>query len=56
MQMLDVPGVDITDYDGDDGNITTLNHNLWMVNLIDNLTISEVMDLHGDVVCAEYIA
>lgn len=49
------PGSDILDYDGDSGNVTTLNHNLWMVDLISNHTIREVMDLQGDVICAQYV-
>ncbi|KAI9170684.1 Tyrosinase P [Paramyrothecium foliicola] len=52
---FEYPGADILDYDGDDGNITTLNHNLWMAGLISNHTIAEVMDLNGEVICAEYI-
>ncbi|KAI1339821.1 amino acid transporter [Xylariaceae sp. FL0016] len=52
---FDYPGADILDYDGDDGNVTTLNHNLWMVGLIANATIADVMDLGGDLICAEYI-
>lgn len=50
-----LPGTDITDYWGDSGNVTTLNHVLWMVGLIDNGTIAEVMDIGGDVICAEYV-
>lgn len=36
-------------------NITTLNHNLWMVDLLPNVTIADVMDLGGDTICAEYL-
>lgn len=43
------------DYDGDPANVTTLNHNLWMLGLIPNTTVGEVMDLGGDLICAEYI-
>lgn len=49
------PGADILDYDGDPGNVTTLNHNLWMVGLIPNATIADVMDLGGETICAEYV-
>ncbi|GME51120.1 Amino acid transporter [Neofusicoccum parvum] len=49
------PGSAIYDYDGDPGNVTTLNHNLWMVGVIPNVTIAEVMDLGGSIVCAEYV-
>lgn len=49
------PGPEILDYDGDEGNVTTLHHNLWMVGLIPNATIGEVMDLRGELICAEYV-
>ncbi|RSL40767.1 hypothetical protein CEP51_016655 [Fusarium floridanum] len=42
-------------YDGDDGNVTTLNHNLWMAGIAPNATIREVMDLSSDLICAEYV-
>ena len=48
-------GPEFTDYFGDNGNITTLNHNLYMTELYPNVTIADVMDLHGDVICSEYI-
>ncbi|KAI0163486.1 amino acid transporter [Pestalotiopsis sp. NC0098] len=49
------PSAAFIDYDGDAGNDTTLNHVLWMANIIPNVTIAEVMDLNGDMICAEYI-
>ncbi|KAK9420202.1 putative Tyrosinase copper-binding domain-containing protein [Seiridium unicorne] len=49
------PSNEIMDYDGDAYNTTTLNHVLWMANLAPNATISEVMDLGGDSICAEYV-
>ncbi|KAF4545856.1 Amino acid transporter [Lasiodiplodia theobromae] len=49
------PPASMTDYFGDDGNVTTLNHNLWMAGLIPNVTVGDVMDLGGEVICAEYI-
>lgn len=45
----------MTDYFGDGGNVTTLNHNLWMAGLIPNVTVGDVMDLGGEVICAEYL-
>ncbi|KAI1360115.1 hypothetical protein F5Y08DRAFT_344034 [Xylaria arbuscula] len=48
-------GPEFTDYFGDNGNITTLNHRLYMTELYPNLTIADVMDLNGDVICSEYI-
>lgn len=49
------PSAAVLDYDGDSGNTTTLNHTLWMVGIIPNATIAEVMDLGGDLICAEYV-
>lgn len=42
-------------YSGDAGNTTTLNHTLWMMNIVPNATIAEVMDLRGELICADYI-
>lgn len=45
-----------TDYFNDNGgNITTLNHTIYMAEIYPNLTIADLMDLNGDVVCSEYI-
>ncbi|KAH8749491.1 amino acid transporter [Diaporthe sp. PMI_573] len=54
---LTSPGPEFTEYSGDGGNVTTttLNHTLWMVGLIPNKTIADVMDLGGDLICAEYV-
>lgn len=49
------PSAALIDYDGDPGNVTTLNHTLWMANVIPNATIGDVMDLGGDLICAEYV-
>lgn len=43
------------DYDGDPGNDTTLNHVLWMQEIIPNKTIAEVMDSSNSLICAEYV-
>ncbi|KAK8065488.1 Tyrosinase ustQ [Apiospora hydei] len=41
---------------GDDGgSVTTLNHRLWMAGILPNITIAEVMDIHSEVICAEYL-
>jgi len=40
--------------DGGGGDVTTLNHNLWVAEILPNVTIAEVMDIHGDIICAEY--
>ncbi|KKY29885.1 putative amino acid transporter [Diaporthe ampelina] len=52
---LSYPTAAVLDYDGDSGNVTTLNHTLWMVNLIANATAGDVMDLGGSTSCAEYV-
>ncbi|KAI1260053.1 amino acid transporter [Xylariaceae sp. FL1019] len=49
------PSDAIMDYDGDAYNTTTLNHNLWMAGIAPNATVRDVMDLKGDLICAEYI-
>jgi tyrosinase len=49
------PSTALTDYDGDFGNVTTLNHTLWMVGVIPNATIGDVMDLRGELMCADYV-
>ncbi|KAK7430953.1 hypothetical protein QQZ08_002482 [Neonectria magnoliae] len=43
------------DYDSDDSNVSTLNHNLWMIGVMPNATIREVMDFGDDLICAEYV-
>jgi tyrosinase len=48
-------GPEFTDYFGDNGNITTLNHRIYMAGLYSNITIADVMDLNGPVICSEYI-
>jgi tyrosinase len=49
------PSASVMDYNGDAYNTTTLNHVLWMGNLGANATVGEVMNLNGDLVCAEYV-
>ncbi|KAF7522554.1 hypothetical protein G7054_g12090 [Neopestalotiopsis clavispora] len=48
-------GPEFTDYFGDNGNVTTLNHRLYMAEIFPNITIADVMDIGGDVICSEYI-
>lgn len=49
------PDASVMDYDGDEYNTTTLRHNLWMVGIAANVTIADVMDVEGDLICAEYV-
>ncbi|KAL4783809.1 hypothetical protein BJX76DRAFT_242923 [Aspergillus varians] len=51
---LEAPSPRLVDSSGDDGNETTLSHVLWMSGLAANATIGEVMDLGGEVICAQY--
>ncbi|KAJ0303348.1 hypothetical protein Brms1b_011641 [Colletotrichum noveboracense] len=55
MAGLSAPGSELTDYNGDNGNVTTLNHVLFIQNLVPNVNIADIMDIRGDVVCAEYV-
>lgn len=49
------PSAAFVDYSGDPGNITTLNHTLWMGNVIPNITAGEVMDTKNYPLCFEYV-
>ncbi|KAL2813650.1 hypothetical protein BDW59DRAFT_167458 [Aspergillus cavernicola] len=51
---LPPPSSTLVDYNGDEGDTTTLAHVLWMHGIRPNVTIAEVMDLGGGVICAEY--
>ncbi|KAI0477569.1 hypothetical protein GGR56DRAFT_673936 [Xylariaceae sp. FL0804] len=51
----DAPGANWTDYSGDPGNVTTLDHVLTMFGMLPNVTVGDVMDIGGDVICAEYV-
>jgi tyrosinase len=48
-------GPEFTDYFGDNGNITTLNHRLYMADIFPNITIADIMDIGANVICSEYI-
>lgn len=41
--------------DGDNGTATMASQVLWMAGMVPNVTISEVLDITGDVICAEYV-
>lgn len=51
---LSPPSATLVDYSGDPGNQTTLAHVLWMSGILPNVTVGEVMELAGDVICAIY--
>ncbi|KAM0815610.1 putative Tyrosinase copper-binding domain-containing protein [Seiridium cardinale] len=49
------PPAELTNYFGDNGTTTTLNHNLWMAGVAPNMTIADVMNLNGPTICVEYL-
>ncbi|KAK8003248.1 hypothetical protein PG989_002967 [Apiospora arundinis] len=54
-QPKSLPSEMFVPYFGDGGgDVTTLNHSLWVADILPNVTIAEVMDIRGDVICAEY--
>lgn len=52
---LPPPGPEFVDYSGDNGNVTTLNHVIWMAGLAPNVTLADIMDLGNNLNCAEYV-
>ncbi|KAK7998875.1 Tyrosinase-like protein orsC [Apiospora marii] len=55
-QPKSLPASAFVPYFGDGGgDVTTLNHTLWMADILPNITIAEVMDIRGDVICAGYL-
>ncbi|KAF4823479.1 Tyrosinase-like protein orsC [Colletotrichum tropicale] len=42
-------------YFGDGGNVTTLDHVMWMPGLAENITIRDAMDIRSDLMCFEYV-
>lgn len=43
-------------YFGDGGgNVTTLEHVLWMPGLAENITIRDTMDVRGEKMCFDYV-
>lgn len=49
------PGPEFTQFSGDYGGETTLNHVLWMADMIGNASIGSVLDIHGETICADYV-
>lgn len=41
-------------YFGDNGNVTTMDHVLWMANIVENVTIAEVVDINSDIICIAF--
>lgn len=41
--------------DGDPGNVTTLNHVLTVYGMLPNVTIKDVMNVQGGLLCYEYL-
>ncbi|KAF6825134.1 amino acid transporter [Colletotrichum musicola] len=42
-------------YFGDGGNVTTLDHVMWMPGLAENITVRDAMDIRGETMCIEYV-
>ncbi|KAL0934610.1 amino acid transporter [Colletotrichum truncatum] len=55
MQPKILPEAAFVPYFGDNGDVTTLNHILWVAGTADNITIAEVMDIGSDAICTEYV-
>lgn len=50
-----LPDSAFTTDNGDNGTETTAGHILWMAGIMENVTIADVMDITGNVICAEYV-
>lgn len=49
------PRTNLVKRDGDPGNVTTLGHVLTMFGMMPNVTVADVMDVQGGLLCYEYI-
>ncbi|KAI4598679.1 hypothetical protein KJ359_002570 [Pestalotiopsis sp. 9143b] len=54
VQDLDARLTEIGGTNGDNGNTTTLNHVLWMMDLYENVTVADVMSINYTAVCLTY--
>lgn len=52
---IDSVSAELVQSDGDPGNETTLNHVLTMFGMLPNVTIADVMDIQGGLLCYEYV-
>ena len=58
MVRMSLEGVNMSNWvkrDGDPGNVTTLGHVLSVNGMVPNVTIGDVMDTQGGLLCYEYI-
>ncbi|KAH6696678.1 hypothetical protein DL95DRAFT_478368 [Leptodontidium sp. 2 PMI_412] len=53
-QPLSLPEAAFAPYFGDNGNVTTLDHVLWMAGIAENVTIAEVVDINSDAICVAF--
>ncbi|KAL2843570.1 hypothetical protein BJX68DRAFT_270065 [Aspergillus pseudodeflectus] len=51
---LQGPDPSVVDYNGDEGDTTTLRHVLWLHGIVPNVTVADVLDLGGEVICGTY--
>lgn len=42
-------------YFGDKGNVTTLNHSMWMAGIVPNITVADAMDVEYEGMCIKYV-
>lgn len=54
-QTSSTPSVQSVQSDGDPGDITTLGHVLTLFGMLPNVTIADVMDTQGGLLCYEYV-
>lgn len=48
-------GIAVADSAGDPGAVTTLGHVLTLFGILPNVTIADVMDIQGGLLCYEYL-
>lgn len=54
-QPLSLPEAAFAPYFGDNGNVTTLDHVLWMAGIAENVTVAEVVDVNSDAICVAFV-
>ncbi|KZL66551.1 amino acid transporter [Colletotrichum tofieldiae] len=54
-QPKSLPVAAFAPYFGYNGNVTSLDHIMWMAGTAENITIGEVMDIKSEAICVEYL-
>ena len=52
---MSLEGMDLMKRDGDPGNVTTLTHVLSVNGMVPNVTVADIMDTQGGLLCYEYV-